>query len=175
MPGFPIHFPNLLFKITFILGILLLQWGCATRYHAWDGKEGYFETDLDQQQQATITFTANQRSSANRTAIHVLYRAAELTQEKGFDSFIILSFLTGFIPDFIENRDCSGTLTFQDTPRPLAEVKIRFYKTNQAELPTTIISATEFIQKNRRYLNSDAFDTQKFLSSFRMDDDFEDF
>jgi len=164
--GFPFIFKQC--SATLLICILILLVGCATRYHAWDGKEGYFETEVDQRRHVTVTFMGNHKSAGNRMVIHALYRAAELTLEKGFDYFDILSLTTGTIPDFIMNRDCSGHMTFQDTPRPVAEVKIHLYRANQPEIPSQAFMASQFRQDYRKFLNNNSFNVEEFLAPLNL-------
>lgn len=64
--------------------------GCASTYHAKKSKsgDGYSEAMIAADTYL-VSFTATENTPPDRIALFVLYRAAELTIEKGFDHFIM--------------------------------------------------------------------------------------
>ncbi len=66
------------------------------------GLDGYAETALGADQYR-ISFTGNGITTRKTVDLYLLYRAAELTQEKGFDYFIV-----GNRQDFIDPQGIAG-------------------------------------------------------------------
>ncbi len=66
------------------------------------GANGYAEQDLGADQYR-ISFTGNGLTTRKTVDLYILYRAAELTQEKGFDYFIV-----GQRQDFIDPQGIGG-------------------------------------------------------------------
>jgi len=79
-----------------LLGIgLLFLASCATKYAPatgsfWGGHTGYSEIPLDSTTYQ-VTFCGNNNTSDEVVNRYALYRSAELTDQRGFDYFIILN------------------------------------------------------------------------------------
>lgn len=79
--------------LTLLLVALLNAGGCATGYQkatAFSITGGFRETDLGRNVHR-VSFSANGYTTAETAQCFWLYRCAELTLEKGFDGFEILS------------------------------------------------------------------------------------
>ncbi len=82
-------------KAIFLLGIgLLFLASCATKYvpmsdSIFSDHTGYAETPIDSSTYE-VTFTGNQQTSAEVVGRYAIYRAAEITVDKGFDYFIVI-------------------------------------------------------------------------------------
>ena len=76
------------------IGLLFLA-SCATKYAPatgsfWDGHTGYSEIALDSTTWQ-VTFCGNNNTSDDIVNRYALYRSAELTDQRGFDYFVILN------------------------------------------------------------------------------------
>lgn len=73
-----------------VAGVLLSSVACASTYHAKKSKsgDGYAETMIAADTYL-VSFTATENTPPDTIALFVLYRAAELTLEKGFDHFVM--------------------------------------------------------------------------------------
>ena len=74
-------------KIKLVIAILLLT-GCATTYQAKGVSGGYSDTQIDENSYR-VTFAGNGFSAKDQVENMLLLRAAELTNEKGFDWFTV--------------------------------------------------------------------------------------
>ncbi len=82
-------------KSIALLGIgLLLLASCATKYAPvsgsfWTGQTGYSEVPLDSSTWQ-VTFAGNNNTTDDVVNRYALYRAAEITTQRGFDYFVVL-------------------------------------------------------------------------------------
>ena len=76
-------------KIIIVLCVGILFCACATAYGPRNSMGGYEEKNVGEDM-IEVRFYGNQHTSRDKTAKRLLYRCAELTQEAGFDSFVIL-------------------------------------------------------------------------------------
>lgn len=94
------------FKLGFAVLAVMALAACAkpTTYKPADipGSNGYAETEIGNDQYR-ISFAGNGITTRKTVDLYLLYRAAELTQEKGFDYFIV-----GDRQDFIDPQGISG-------------------------------------------------------------------
>ena len=72
-----------------IIIISLLLAGCASTYGPKTSMGGYEEIDLGQNM-IKVSFYGNQHTSKEMITQRLLYRCAEVTQESGFDTFVVL-------------------------------------------------------------------------------------
>ena len=72
-----------------IIIISLLLAGCASTYGPKNSMGGYEEIDLGQNM-IKVSFYGNQHTSKEMITQRLLYRCAEVTQESGFDTFVVL-------------------------------------------------------------------------------------
>jgi len=77
------------FKYIFILFIIALM-GCATTYHPLNLLGGYEDREISLNTYE-IKFTGNQHTTGKIIRDYLLYRSAEITLQKQFTNFIILS------------------------------------------------------------------------------------
>ena len=71
------------------LGILIIFIGCASTYGPRGSMGGYEEKSVGKNMYE-VRFYGNQHTPADQITRMLLYRCAELTQAKGFDSFVVL-------------------------------------------------------------------------------------
>jgi len=71
------------------LGILIIFIGCASTYGPRGPMGGYEEKSVGKNMYE-VRFYGNQHTPADQITRMLLYRCAELTQAKGFDSFVVL-------------------------------------------------------------------------------------
>jgi hypothetical protein len=76
-------------KKTVVLACSVLL-SCATTYHQMSTTGGYREAKLSEDTYM-VTFLANAYTAPDAAAIYLEYRCAELTVQKGFDSFVRVS------------------------------------------------------------------------------------
>lgn len=72
-----------------ILTLSLLLAACATPYGKYGIAGGYTDTQIDENT-FSVRVEANGFTSQETASRHAMYRAAELSAEKGFDYFVIL-------------------------------------------------------------------------------------
>ena len=72
-----------------IIIISLLLAGCASTYGPKTSMGGYEEIDLGKNM-IKVSFYGNQHTSKEMITQRLLYRCAEVTQESGFDTFVVL-------------------------------------------------------------------------------------
>lgn len=77
-----------IFHIIFIVILPFLLTACATTYQPKGLSGGYSEIQLDPTT-ARITFEGNGYSSRSTVEAYLIYRAAEVTIERGFDWFLV--------------------------------------------------------------------------------------
>ena len=75
-------------KIHIIIVSLLLS-GCASTYGPRNSMGGYEEEKLGKNMMK-VSFYGNQHTSKEMITQQLLYRCAEVTQESGFDTFVVL-------------------------------------------------------------------------------------
>ena len=75
-------------KIHIIIVSLLLS-GCASTYGPRNSMGGYEEEKLGKNMMK-VSFYGNQHTSKEMITQRLLYRCAEVTQESGFDTFVVL-------------------------------------------------------------------------------------
>lgn len=77
------------FQVALVLGALALA-GCAhpTPYQAATNGQGYAEQALEQDR-VRVSFAGNTLTPRETVENYLLYRAAELTQQRGYDHFIV--------------------------------------------------------------------------------------
>lgn len=71
------------------LGILIIFIGCASTYGPRGSMGGYEEKSVGKNM-LEVRFYGNQHTPKDKTTQMLLYRCAELTKEKKFDSFVVL-------------------------------------------------------------------------------------
>ena len=78
--------------IKFGLGfsIILIFTGCASTYGPRGSMGGYEEKSVGENMYE-VRFYGNQHTPADQMTRMLLYRCAELTRDKGFDSFLVLN------------------------------------------------------------------------------------
>ena len=76
-------------KIIISLCAGIFFYACATAYGPRNSMGGYEEKNVGEDM-IEVRFYGNQHTTRDKTAKQLLYRCAELTQESGFDSFVIL-------------------------------------------------------------------------------------
>lgn len=102
--------PRALFAAT----LLLLLGACAieTPYQPSEGRYGYSEQQIEENRYR-VTFTGNPSTPRDTVQNYLLYRAAELTVQKGFDHFIVVDrdverstryYTQGYADDFYYDR-----------------------------------------------------------------------
>ena len=75
--------------ITLIVGALLIFTACATPYGP-RGSMGGYESRVVGENMLEVSFYGNQHTSRKQIVQSLLYRCAEMTQEKDMDSFVVL-------------------------------------------------------------------------------------
>lgn len=75
-------------KKYFFIAMLLTIQSCATTYQAKGFSGGYSEAQIDENTYR-VNFEGNGYSSKDQVENMLLYRSAELTNEKGFDWFVV--------------------------------------------------------------------------------------
>jgi hypothetical protein len=127
--------------IVLIIGISLA--GCATSYGKIGFSGGYKDTQVAADVYR-ITFSANGFATSETAQTYWLYRAAELTLEKGFDGFEIVTpiFLGAFAPG--SNNVCA-TFIYVPMPsqanKPYLEADIHLLKSPIEASPPKIFDA----------------------------------
>ncbi len=75
--------------IQFLIFIFVFLSGCASTYAPRTSMGGYEEIDLGKNM-IKVSFYGNQHTSKEMITQRLLYRCAEVTQESGFDTFVVL-------------------------------------------------------------------------------------
>lgn len=75
-------------ELTAIGIVVSLATGCATTYQPRSFTGGYSDTRISKDI-ALVTFKGNAYTSKERVQLYLLYRCAEVTQQYGFDYFVI--------------------------------------------------------------------------------------
>jgi hypothetical protein len=77
------------YKHTLGVFALLILGGCASSYGPKGSMGGYEEKAVGEDM-IEVHFYGNQHTTTEKTAQMLLYRCAEITLDKGFDSFVVL-------------------------------------------------------------------------------------
>ncbi len=75
-------------QIAFVI-LLLFAVGCTTRYQPEGATGGYTDARLDSTTYS-VSFRGNAYTSQDKVANYMLYRCAEVTEQAGYDYFVIL-------------------------------------------------------------------------------------
>lgn len=102
-----------------VLALTVLLVSCATRYQPLGLTGGFSEARFDETTYE-IAFKANAFTSADEVQRYILFRAAELTSQAGFDYFVITEAGTNVTGQVDQNGNISGygTTTLSDPSTP---------------------------------------------------------
>jgi len=92
-----------------IAGIMLLiVTGCSTPYQQHGFRGGYSDTRVGHDT-VLVSFKGNGFTSKERTQLYLLYRCAEVTQEDGYDYFVVTSGGTDAATSYLSNYSSNTT------------------------------------------------------------------
>lgn len=144
-----------------ILGLLLCAAGCATPYQRDAYSGGYSEVRIDART-FEVTVRGNGHTRRQRVSAMLTYRCAELTQESGFDYFIVVDSgrdaqqqiietsgsYSGSSTSYGGGTTTSGAYTHGQKytfTRHSANATIRMFHTDDADRPPSAYQASEVI------------------------------
>lgn len=118
-------------RISFLFSIFLLCVSCATSYQKSGFTGGYFEKKVSDQVYR-VTFGGNGFTSRETVQTYWLYRASELTLERGYEYFEIMHSLFSGIDywaDGLEPRFLASVVMIpMSVQKPVIELDIRMHK-----------------------------------------------
>jgi len=141
-------------KICFLLVFISLM-GCVTPYQSSGIIGGYSEKQISPTVWR-ITFDGNGYTSRETVQTYWLYRAAELTLQKGYDSFEVLNSLMsgmqywkdGYDPKFV----AQVIYMPMESNKPVLELDIRLHKEPYAAKPPKSFNAKKLMASIESYV-----------------------
>ncbi|MFC7288573.1 hypothetical protein ACFQPC_11045 [Herminiimonas glaciei] len=131
-------------KNIFFIVVSVLLAGCATSYQSSSLSGGYRDKHVAEDVYR-VSFSANGYATRETAQTYWLYRATELTLEKGFDGFEILSPIAlGRVEEsspFIKAQMIF--IPMETAPKPYFEADIRLLKAPIKANPPKIFNATQ--------------------------------
>jgi len=161
--------------IFLLLSLVLMLASCATKYAPvsnsfWTGHTGYSEVPLDSSTWQ-VTFAGNDQTMDDVVNRYALYRAAEITSQRGFDYFVVLdnndiAALTSTV-----NHNNTKQTEIQHTVDPQTGRVIPVAVTTNSGSSTVTTTASHTVTKAVRMFagarpadNPDAYDAHSMLS-----------
>lgn len=94
--------------------VLLIAAGCATPYQQRGFRGGYSDTRIGQDT-VLVSFKGNGYTSKERVQLYLLYRSAQVTQQYGYDYFIVTSGGTEAKASYLSNYTSTTTASAYST------------------------------------------------------------
>ena len=145
-----------MFHRLLALALACLLAGCATSYQS-SGLTGGFRDFQIEGDVYRVAFSGNGNTTRETTQTYLLYRAAELTLEKGFDGFEILSPIALGLGQaespFIQTQMIF--MPIHSPPKPVLEADIRLLKGPISPQPPKLFDARSLKNDIEPYVKGD--------------------